>query len=133
MDARITVEGNSADLESLWSWLRNEPQLRGSVKTRTAALPDGALGASTELVVVLATSGSGTVAVLARAISRWLIERDRQRYSPVTVTVTRPDGGQISVSTPRAGEAEQLLRTALEAGPLDPILQADAPEANKDG
>lgn len=115
VEARITVEGAGAAFESLREWLQHEPGLRGRVRTVSAPPPEGALGASTELLVALATSGGGAVAVLARSVSNWLIERERQRRADVTVTVTRPGGGKVSVSVRRAAEAEQALRTALQA------------------
>ena len=127
VEARIIVEGTGPDFESLCDWLHHEPELRGRVRTAVGPVPDGALGVSTELVVALVTSGSGTVAVLARAVSRWLIERERQRHSDVTVKVTTPDGGQVAVSVRRAAESEQILRTALEAAMPGLLPSSDQP------
>jgi len=83
MEARITIEGTAPDFESLSDWLHHEPGLRGRVTTAVGPVPDGALGVSTELAVALVTSGSGTVAVLARAVSGW-----RARVSPRNASCT---------------------------------------------
>ncbi len=50
MEVQIAVDGRDADIESL-DWLRNEPELRGRVRTAAVPTPDGAMGASTELVI----------------------------------------------------------------------------------
>lgn len=114
MDVAIAVDGADADVESLWEWLREEPQLRGRISANSPPSPDGTMGAPIELIVALATSTGGTMTVLARAMTRWLIERERQRRSDVVVKVRAPDGRQVSVSAQRAADSEALLRTILE-------------------
>jgi len=116
VDVRIAVDGRDADADAdaLWDWLRNEPELRGRVRTASASTPEGAMGASTELVVQAAATmaGAGALwAALARSLSVWLT----QRRSDITVKVTGPDGRQVSVNAKRVADPERLLRQALEA------------------
>ncbi|GAA1022924.1 hypothetical protein Aple_100630 [Acrocarpospora pleiomorpha] len=120
MQARITVEGSGADAESLWDWLRHEPHLRGGLSASGAPAGEETMGAPIELVVALA-SGGGGAAVLARSLTRWLIERERQRRSDITIKITGPGGGQVSVSAQRVADSEQLLRAILETAAPAPI------------
>lgn len=115
-EARITVDGHDRDAESLWDWLRDEPELRGRLRTRSAPTPDETMGVPIELVVVLAAATPAVAAALARSVSIWLV----QRRSDLTIKVTGPDGRQISVSSRRVADPEQLLRAVLE--PVAPEL-----------
>jgi hypothetical protein len=124
MDAKITVDGTGADVESLWDWLRHEPDLRGRVRAMAAPAPDGTMGAPLEFVVsALAT---GTMAVLAKSLSVWLT----QRHSDVTVEVTGPDGRHTAISAKRVKDPERMLRMVLESPPdppAGPPTAADPP------
>jgi len=114
--ATITVEGRDVDAESLWDWLRREPELRGRLRARSAPAGHEAMGAPIELVVVLATATTAMASALARSVSTWLV----QRRSDLTVTVTGLDGRQVSVSSQRVADPEKLLRTVLD--PVVPEL-----------
>jgi len=80
------------------------------------------MGAPVELLVTLGTSAS----FLAGALSRWLIERERQRRSDVTIKVTGSDGHEVVVSA-RGPDTEPILRTVLErsVGPALPDSPQD--------
>lgn len=54
--------------------------------------------------VILATVTTAMVLVLARSLSTWL----GQRHSDLTITVTGPDGRQISMSSWRIADPEEL-------------------------
>jgi len=114
VQALIAVDGRDADRESLWDWLRRDPDLRGRLRlSASQGLPD-AMGASSDLLLQLgvATVGAGTIwAALARSISTWLV----QRRSDLTVSVTGPDGRTVRLSAKRVADAERLLRTVLES------------------
>nr|WP_243710909.1 hypothetical protein [Actinomadura sp. KC216] len=99
---------------------RDEPLLRGRIRVSSAPDPDGVMGAPIELVVALTTSAGATMTIVARSMSRWLIERERQRRSDVVIKVTGPDGRQVSVSAKRVADAEDLLRMILEPVEPDP-------------
>jgi hypothetical protein len=124
--ARITVEGQDTDAESLWDWLRHEPELRGRLRACSASAPVDAMGAPIELVVVLATATTAVASALARSVSTWLV----QRRSDLTVTVTGPDGRQVSVSGRRVADPEKLLRTVLDPAAPEPL---DGPISAKTG
>ncbi len=109
------MDGRDADRESLWDWLRNEPELRGRLQLSAAPTPTPgeAMGAPTDLVVQVsaALAGAGAVwAALARSLSVWLV----QRRSDLTITVTGPEGRKVSVSAKRVADPEQILRSVLE-------------------
>jgi Effector Associated Constant Component 1 len=128
VEAKITVRGTDADVESLADWLRHEPSLRGRVTMGTSLLQDGEMGAATELLVALAsgaggaaigTFAGGAISATAKSLSNWLCERGHRRRCDVTVEVTRPDGSQVSVTVRQAVGSESLLRTVLEAATAD--------------
>jgi hypothetical protein len=114
-----------ADVEALWDWLRNEPELRGRVRLGSAPTPEGVMGSSSEFVVQVATAmaGAGALwAALSRSLSVWLT----QRRSDITVKVTGPDGRHISLDAKRVADPEKLLREVLNvAGQVatDPVDQ----------
>lgn len=115
-EARITVEGQETDTASLWDWLRHEPELRGRLRASGTQVSEEAMGVPIELVVVLATTTVPVASALARSLSTWLV----QRRSDLTVTVTGPDGRQVSVSSRRVADPEKLLRMVLEPSEPDP-------------
>ena len=112
MQARLSVDGPPSASLALWDWLHSERELRGRVSLGMAPPSPGAMGVVSELVVTLLSSG--TAAVLASSIQVWLT----QRQSDVTLSVTGPDGRQVTIESRqvRAAEAEQVLRSVLGAG-----------------
>ncbi|MFL6117181.1 MAG: effector-associated constant component EACC1 [Catenulispora sp.] len=115
MDVRISLDGTIADREALWDWLGREPRLRGRLTTVAAPPAEGTLGPSTELVVALTTSATGTLAVLIQSVRDWMIERIRQEQQPVTFTLGRDGVGEFTISAGDAGDVERLARLAAEA------------------
>ncbi|KJK33264.1 hypothetical protein UK23_46840 [Lentzea aerocolonigenes] len=103
----ITVDGHRTGLESLWDWLRHEPELRGRLRAVTPAAPDGAMGSGVELVVV---ASAPALDVLARSIPVWLAQRE----SGATVTIKAPDGR--SVTATQDIDPAQPLRDLLGTG-----------------
>src|SRR5262249_3873980 len=124
--AEVRIAANEQDIDALTDWLRHEPQLQGQISMGTSPAPDGTMGAPVELVVALATSAS----FLVNALSRWLIERERQRRCDITIKVTGPDGRQVSVSSRGTPNSEQVLRAALE---ISASTGAALPDAAQDG
>lgn len=75
------------------------------------------MGAPIELVVVLATATTAVASTLARSLSTWLV----QRRSDLTVTVTGPDGRQVSVSSLRVADPEKLLCAVPDPVTFEPL------------
>jgi hypothetical protein len=86
------------------------------------------MGAPIELVVVLATAAVPVASALARSLSTWLV----QRRSDLTVTVTGPDGRQVSVSSRRVADPEKLLRAVLEPVAPEPLDGPTLPETDRE-
>lgn len=128
IEARIRVEGQDTETASLWDWLRHEPELRGRLRASGAPAQDEAMGVPIELVVVLATATVAVASALARSLSTWLV----QRRSDLTVTVTGPDGRQVSVSSRRVPDPEKLLRMMLEATEPKPVAEQAPPDTSRE-
>jgi hypothetical protein len=106
-DLRITVGGRGGDQESLWDWLRHEPDFRGHLRQDETPGPPGTMGASTELIVGVVSSGAATA--LVTSLQVWLT----QRRADVKVNITGPQGRTIVLDAKRIPDAERLLGTAL--------------------
>jgi hypothetical protein len=106
MQARLSVGGPPSASLALWDWLRSERELRGRVSLEMAPPSPGAMGVVSELVVT--SLSTGTAAVLAASIQVWLT----QRQADVMLSVTGPDGRQLTIEAHQvaAAETEQLLR-----------------------
>ncbi|MFB8443587.1 hypothetical protein ACFC7A_31535 [Streptomyces niveus] len=110
--------GASSDLRR---WLRRDPRLRDRIAQGSATVPEpGSMGASGELVTLLLAPG-GLTAALAAAVVAWL----QNRRGNQTVTITLPDGTQVTVSSERvrdlnaaaSGELAERVAQALERRP----------------
>jgi hypothetical protein len=106
MQARLSVDGPPSASLALWDWLRSERGLRGRVSLEMVPPSPGVIGVVSELVVT--SMSAGTAAVLASSIQVWLT----QRPSDVTLSVTGPDGRQLTIEARQvaAAQAELLLR-----------------------
>jgi len=87
------------------------------------------MGTGTEIVVTLASSG--TLKVLARSISAWLVERERQRHADIELKLTTGDGQVVEVTGHRLAsiaDAERILRglTSVELAPAATAHQSDS-------
>lgn len=105
------VDGDVAELGSLYVWLQRDDELRGHVKAVTGSPKPGDMGGVTEtLTVALGSGGAG--AVLTATLSAWL----STRRTKISVAVTT--GGKttsIEIDAANAAAAAQLFRTALDA------------------
>jgi hypothetical protein len=113
IETRIkAIGGESADLGSLYDWLRNEDGLRGCVRFARAPFGAEEMGAAQDAIVVAAGSG-GALTVLASALPVWLRQR---RGSQVKIEITVPAlGVRLLVETDRAHDAERALQQLLDA------------------
>ncbi|MFD4031593.1 hypothetical protein ACFWVP_13985 [Streptomyces sp. NPDC058637] len=81
----------------LGRWLRRHPELRDRVTTEPGHEPvAGTMGTAGELLSLLLAPG-GMTAALAAAVVAWL----QNRRGTQTVTITLPDGTQVTVSSER--------------------------------
>ncbi|MFH8886325.1 hypothetical protein [Streptomyces californicus] len=128
MRITITAEGGDGGaLRELRRWLAEEPELRGRVRVRTPEPPPGAMGLEADALLALLAPG-GVAAVFAGALVAWV----QTRRGDQTVTITRPDGTAVTVSTTRLKglDAEQNARLVRElAASLDAAANASAATA----
>ena len=113
-DLRITVDGRDSDVESLWDWLRGEPEFRGHLRQSEAPGPAGAMGVYTDLIVGVASSSA--ITALARSLQVWLA----QRRPDVALKVSGPGGREVVLDAKRIPDAERLVNTALGWAEGDP-------------
>ena len=115
MEVSLSVAGGeAAHLESLDTWLRQEPRLSGRVRFARPRPAGGQLGALAEALIVSVSAG-GTVSVLAAALGGWL-SRPRQDKGQVRIKVRGGGGTTVEITAPvTADQAESLLRQVLDA------------------
>ncbi|MEV5973947.1 hypothetical protein [Streptomyces sp. NPDC051921] len=118
---QVTGPGDAA--LDLREWLRGEPGLRERVGRGPSPEPEpGAMGALGEVVPLLLEPGGLTV-TLAASIVAWL----QTRRGTQSVTITRPDGTQVVVTsegvrglTPETtGDLARRVAEALEPKPVE--------------
>lgn len=111
-EVRLRIAGENdmpAQLESLWDWLRSDPDLRGTVRVAHDPQAEGVMGIPVELLVTLSSSGGAAAVALSRALRTWL----EQQRSDISVTVTEGDGSSVTLSAHRVAEADEILRSLL--------------------
>lgn len=118
------------DVHGLRRWLAETPALRGRVGRDASPLDPGSMGAATEALVALLEPG-GVASVFAGAVVAWV----QTRRGSHTITVTRPDGSRISLSTSQVKKLtpEQIMDLTRELtaaiDPPSPSPSADSEEA----
>lgn len=119
VDVRISVSGRDSDAESLWDWLRSDPEFRGHLRRGQVPGPEGAMGALAEVIVGVTSSGAATA--LAKAMQVWLV----QRRADVMLKISGPQGREIFLDAKRVQDAEHLLNTvsgwADDVPPVPPV------------
>lgn len=130
MDIALEVSGTAADAYELRQWLRDDPDLRPAVVPLVPASPaPGSMGAIGTVIELLLQPGGLTV-TLAAGVVAWL----QTRRGTQTVTITKPDGTQVVVTsegvrglTPQSsGELAQQVARALAAPAAHVAEQAAA-------
>lgn len=105
MQVRLSVAGDDAAtaMRSLEEWLAGHDELRGRVKPVVAAPQPDTMGSVAEVLMV--TMGqAGVATALASVLISWI----RRRSGKVSVSVTRPDGAEITLT------AEHVRRLTTE-------------------
>jgi hypothetical protein len=113
LEVSLSLTGREigGQLESLDTWLRQEPGLSGRVRLSRPRPEPGQLGALSEALIVAVGAG-GTVSVLASSLGAWL---SRPRGGQVRIKVRGAGGKVVEITAPvRAEEAERLLRQVLD-------------------
>ncbi|MEU6411501.1 hypothetical protein [Microbispora sp. NPDC046933] len=97
---------NPADLiRDLYSWLSEEPELRGRTRIHADAVPEGALGSPADVLQLILGAGGGA-ATAASVVIAWLNTRS----------------GEVTVKLSRGGDdGETLEVTAKGVRGLDPV------------
>ncbi|GGT26658.1 effector-associated constant component EACC1 [Streptomyces purpureus] len=139
MRTLIAVHGEGADgAHELRRWLSAVPQLRGRIHSGAtqAEPPAGAMGLATDALLAVLAPG-GVAAVFAGAVVAWA----QTRRGSQTITITRPDGTQVTVSTThvRGLDAQQSadlarqLATDITGPPAAPgqTVPPDAPPVTR--
>ncbi|MER7760165.1 hypothetical protein [Streptomyces sp. NPDC097619] len=124
MQIAITArdDGGRIGTDDLRVWLGKQRELRGRVRRGSGEGPArGTMGTVTDVVTVLLEPG-GIVTVLVAAVVTWVQNRSGNQ----TVTITRPDGTAITVTSERVKGLDALTAGALAqeiAGQLGVPLQ----------
>ncbi|MEU2468855.1 hypothetical protein ABZ580_32365 [Streptomyces sp. NPDC012486] len=120
-------DGGTADLRR---WLTALPELRGRVDRadpgECETAPADTMGAATDALVAVLEPG-GVAAVFAGGLVAWV----QTRRSSHTITVTRPDGTVITISSRQAGsmtpeEAADLAERLARPGGPDPSQEGES-------
>lgn len=116
--------GAAAELRT---WLTDVPQLRGRVDRAErdgGDAPDRTMGPAVDALVAVLEPG-GVAAVFAGALVAWL----QTRRSSHTISVTRPDGTRITLSSRQA----RSLSPQEAAELAERLARPPADEARQDG
>ncbi|MEU0250264.1 hypothetical protein ABZ192_39375 [Streptomyces sp. NPDC006235] len=125
VEIHVTVETTgTADVHDLRRWLTAQPRLRGRVTRADASAPPrpGTMGLAADVLLALLAPG-GVASVLAGAVIAWV----QSRKGDQSVTLTRPDGTQISVTSTQVRTMDPTQVEALVsqlAAQLDPAQGA---------
>ncbi|MEU9378525.1 hypothetical protein AB0D94_32880 [Streptomyces sp. NPDC048255] len=128
MQIAITArdDGGRLGTDDLRGWLGKQRELRGRVQRGAGEPPaPGTMGTATEFVTVLLEPG-GIVTVLVAAVVTWV----QNRSGSQTVTIMRPDGTEVTVTSDRVKglNAQQAGALAQEiAGQLGVPMQRRDP------
>ncbi|HEX5120579.1 MAG TPA: hypothetical protein VFW65_35820 [Pseudonocardiaceae bacterium] len=119
MRVQILVDGIHRDDQAheLIAWLRREDRLRGRVQLSPTTIGPGQMGSVTDTIAIaMGTGGAGTV--VARALVAWV----SHRTTDVKLTLTRPEGTELSIDAHRVHDPQALLASIadfLDAPPVE--------------
>ncbi|MGW8983077.1 effector-associated constant component EACC1 [Streptomyces parvus] len=125
-------ENDAGEVAELGAWLADVPQLRGRVdRGARESAPAGTMGPAMDALVAVLEPG-GVAAVFTGALVAWL----QSRRSSHTISVTRPDGTRITLSSRQARAlspqdaaeiAERLVRRPADDGAQNGTRDEDPP------
>jgi len=105
----ITLECDASDIDDLYRWLVDEPELRPSLQIRRSAPLPGHMGELADILIT-AVSAGGLLTVLAGSLQGWI----RRRGLSVRVRSRDLD---VEITADRAEDATELLRQVLNHEP----------------
>lgn len=120
--------------DDLRRWLGRQRELHGCVNRGSTGTPDrGTMGTATELVTVFLAPG-GVATVLAAAVVAWV----QNRRGTQTVTITRPDGTEVTVTSEgvknlTAQQVEEARAEEEAQVEEEPRPDAGSPDSGADG
>jgi uncharacterized protein (TIGR03382 family) len=119
VDLRISLEDGHddnqiAELESLYSWLRSEPELAGYILKEPVSTSLGEMGALSSALIASVGAG-GTLPVLAWSLKAWLL---RPRGAIVKIRIEGDGGRAVDITADRISrdEVEGLIRQVISEG-----------------
>jgi hypothetical protein len=125
MHVGLTVAGDeaAAAMRSLEAWLVGHDELRGRVKPVVEAPQPGTMGSVAEVLMVTVEQG-GTATAVASVLIAWI----RRQSGKVSVSATRPDGTEITVTADhvRGLTTEEVRVVVTQLG-----VMLDGPGAGK--
>lgn len=133
----VRDDGGRIVTDDLRAWLGRQRELRGRVQRVSAAPQDpGVMGTAAELITVVLAPG-GVATVLAAAVVAWV----QNRRGSQTVTITRPDGTEVTVTSDRVkgltaqqtGELAQQIAGHLAPQAQEPQEPQQIPQAGQSG
>lgn len=129
MQVTITVDSvnGPAGTDDLRRWLGGQPDLRGRIRRQTDGPAPGTMGAAGDAVLAVLEPG-GVAAACAGAVVAWV----RTRRGTQTVTITRPDGTRLTLSTTQV-KGLDARQTAELAQRLAAGLEGSDAEATPSG
>jgi hypothetical protein len=107
------IDGDgTADLESLASWLGDEPGLSGRVRMAAKTPGPGEMGALSEALLVAVGSG-GAISVLATSLNGWL---SRPGAAKIRIRIKGESGVTVELDAQNVSQeqVEILIRRALD-------------------
>ena len=106
-DKSIVLRCDATHQDDLYELLRDEPEIRRSVRRLSSEPLPNHMGDVADIVVALGSAG-GSVAILASSLRAWILS------NKASVRVVRPDGGQVEVAAGNADEVVKILREIEE-------------------
>lgn len=106
-DKSVVLRCDAAHQDGLYEWLRDEPEIRRSVRRLSSEPRPGQMGDVADIVVALGSAG-GSIAILAPSLRAWILS------NRASVRVVRPDGGQVEVAAGNADDVVKILREIEE-------------------
>jgi hypothetical protein len=113
VDVDISVSGaldDSAEIRSLFRWLRDDDLPGAAVRWAPAAPGPGEMGGVSDVLVVALGSGGSVGAVLAGSLSVWI----RHRTSDVKITL-RGKGGTVELDGKRIKDPVEVVEALRKA------------------